>query len=66
MTKIKFCGLTGDCDIDAANELRPEYVGFVFAPKSKRYVTPKRAAELKGLLAANIKAVGVFVNGQRG
>ena len=24
MTKIKFCGLTGDCDIDAANELRPE------------------------------------------
>ena len=62
MTKIKFCGLTGDCDIDAANELRPEYVGFVFAPKSKRYVTPKRATELKGLLAANIKAVGVFVN----
>ena len=62
MTKIKFCGLTGDCDIDAANELRPEYVGFVFAPKSKRYVTPERAAELKSQLEAGIKAVGVFVN----
>lgn len=62
MTKIKFCGLTGDCDIDAANELRPEYVGFVFAPKSKRYVAPERAAELKRQLAAGIKAVGVFVN----
>ncbi len=62
MTKIKFCGLTGDCDIDAANELRPEYVGFVFAPKSKRYVTPERAAELKRRLADGIKAVGVFVN----
>ena len=62
MTKIKFCGLTGDCDIDAANELRPEYVGFVFAPKSKRYVAPERAAELKSQLAAGIKAVGVFVN----
>ena len=62
MTKIKFCGLTGDCDIDAANELRPEYIGFVFAPKSKRYVTPERAAELKRQLAAGIKAVGVFVN----
>ena len=62
MTKIKFCGLTGDCDIDAANELRPEYVGFVFAPKSKRYVTPERAAELKRRLAAGIEAVGVFVN----
>ena len=62
MTKIKFCGLTGDCDIDAANELRPEYIGFVFAPKSKRYVAPERAAELKRQLAAGIKAVGVFVN----
>ena len=62
MTKIKFCGLTGESDIDAANELRPEYVGFVFAPKSKRYVTPERAAELKRRLAAGIKAVGVFVN----
>ena len=62
MTKIKFCGLTGDCDIDAANELRPEYVGFVFAPKSKRYVMPERAAELKSRLEAGIKAVGVFVN----
>jgi len=62
MTKIKFCGLSGACDIDAANELRPEYVGFVFAPKSKRYVTPERAAGLKRQLAAGIKAVGVFVN----
>jgi phosphoribosylanthranilate isomerase len=62
MTKIKFCGLIRTCDIDAANELRPEYVGFVFAPKSKRYVTPERAAELKRQLAAGIKAVGVFVN----
>jgi len=62
MTKMKFCGLTGESDIDAANELRPEYVGFVFAPKSRRYVTPERAAELKRQLAAGIKAVGVFVN----
>ena len=62
MTKMKFCGLTGESDIDAANELRPEYVGFVFAPKSRRYVTPERAAELKSLLADEIKAVGVFVN----
>lgn len=62
MTKIKFCGLTRACDIEAANELRPEYVGFVFAPKSKRYVTPERAAGLKRRLAAGIKAVGVFVN----
>ena len=62
MTKIKFCGLSRSCDIEAANELKPEYVGFVFAKKSKRYVTPEKAKELKQLLDPEIKAVGVFVN----
>lgn len=62
MTKIKLCGLSRVCDIEAANELRPEYVGFVFAPKSKRYVTSEKAEELRRLLAPGIKAVGVFVN----
>ena len=33
MTKMKLCGLFRPCDIDAANELKPEYIGFVFAPK---------------------------------
>lgn len=47
MTKMKLCGLFRPCDIDAANELKPEYIGFVFAPKSRRYVTPEEAAELK-------------------
>ena len=62
MTKIKLCGLSRSCDIGAANELRPEYIGFIFAPKSKRYVTPRAAAELKQLLSPKIQAVGVFVN----
>ncbi len=62
MTKIKLCGLSRPYDIDAANELRPEYIGFVFAGKSKRYVTPEKAKELKQLLVPEIQAVGVFVN----
>lgn len=62
MTKMKLCGLFRPCDIDAANELKPEYIGFVFAPKSRRYVTPEEAAELKKLLDPDIQAVGVFVN----
>lgn len=62
MTKIKFCGLSRPCDIEAANELKADYIGFVFAPKSRRYVSPRQAAELKQLLCPNIKAVGVFVN----
>lgn len=61
MTKIKLCGLSRTCDIEAANELHPDYIGFVFAPKSKRYVTLEQAVELKKLLAPRIKAVGVFV-----
>lgn len=61
MTKIKLCGLSRPCDIETANELKPELIGFVLAPESRRYVTPEKTAELKRLLAPDIKAVGVFV-----
>ena len=62
MTKIKLCGLSRLCDIEAANELKPEYVGFVFFEKSKRNITPELAKELKKALNPEIYAVGVFVN----
>lgn len=62
MTKIKLCGLTRPGDIAAANALQPEYIGFVFAPKSRRYVSREMAAELKAQLFPGIQAVGVFVN----
>ncbi len=60
--KIKLCGLTRSCDIEAVNELQPDYIGFVFAKKSRRYVSPEKAEELKAMLAPGIQAVGVFVN----
>lgn len=62
MTRIKFCGLSRPCDIEAVNRLKPDYIGFVFAAKSRRYVTPEKAAKLRQLLAPGIQAVGVFVN----
>ena len=62
MTKIKLCGLSRPCDILTANELKPEYIGFVFAPKSKRYIDPQKAAQLKEPLSSDIRAVGVFVD----
>lgn len=62
MALIKLCGLSRPCDIETANRLMPDYIGFVFAKKSKRYVTPETAAGLKQLLSPEIKAVGVFVN----
>ena len=62
MTRIKLCGLSRLQDIETANTLLPEYVGFVFAPKSKRHVTRQHAAELKKHLAPGIRSVGVFVD----
>ena len=62
MTKIKLCGMTRPCDIETVNALKPDYIGFVFAKKSKRYVTPETAAEFKEKLDKDIKSVGVFVN----
>lgn len=62
MTKIKLCGLHRREDIAAANRLKPDYVGFVFAPQSRRHVPPQQAAGLKELLNPEIQAVGVFVD----
>lgn len=61
MVKIKLCGLTRRCDIDWANELLPDYVGFVFAG-SRRRVTDEQAAQLRNILREDIPAVGVFVD----
>lgn len=62
MIKIKMCGLRRETDIEYANKLLPEYIGYVFAEKSKRYVTPEKAEELTELLDKKITPVGVFVN----
>lgn len=62
MTKIKLCGLKRVCDIEYVNELVPDYIGFVFAKGSKRYVTPQEAEVLRKQLRQEIIPVGVFVN----
>ncbi len=62
MTKVKFCGLKSENDVAYANEFLPDYAGFVFAPASKRYVSPEKAKRLKEALDGRISAVGVFVN----
>lgn len=62
MTKIKMCGLRRPEDIEFANRVKPDYIGYVFAEKSKRYITPEKAAELTKLLDGDIVPVGVFVD----
>lgn len=60
--KIKFCGMKTVSDIEAANALHPDYIGFVLTEGFKRTITADTAKELKNALSADIKAVGVFVD----
>ena len=60
--RIKLCGLSRERDIAWANELMPDYVGFVFAKGSRRYVAPDQAAGLRRQLKTGIVPVGVFVD----
>lgn len=60
--KIKICGLFRPEDIEYANRVKPDFIGFVFWEKSKRRVTAGQAALLREKLAPGIQAVGVFVD----
>lgn len=62
MTKIKICGLQRKEDISYVNELKPDYIGFVFLQGRRRYISPKDAASLRALLNPFIQSVGVFVD----
>lgn len=61
MSQIKICGLKRLEDVDAVNQYKPDFIGFIFA-NTKRFITDETAAMLKAALDNNIKAVGVFVD----
>lgn len=60
MVPIKFCGMRREEDICMINEVKPDYIGFIFAP-SKRQVTPSQAKILIEQTTVSL-CVGVFVN----
>lgn len=60
--KIKFCGLSRPREIKAANALKPDFIGFVFVPESRRFVPPALAQQLRHALSPRIPAVGVFAD----
>jgi phosphoribosylanthranilate isomerase len=61
-TLIKMCGMRTLEEMVWIWRIMPEYVGFVFAEKSKRYVTPQQAHILSDGLDEKITPVGVFVD----
>ena len=58
--KLKVCGMRDPDNILQVAELRPDYMGFIFYEKSKRFVG--KDFEIPTRLNKNIKRVGVFVN----
>lgn len=56
--KIKVCGMKHQANIDEVSRLPIDYMGFIFYPKSARYVDKPETASVE----KPIEKVGVFVN----
>ena len=61
-TRIKICGLTRKEDIRTVVSAGADALGFVFYPKSPRYVSAHKAAELTVDVPPFVTTVGLFVN----
>lgn len=59
---VKICGITRVEDAEVAVELGAHALGFVFWPKSPRFVEPERARAIAAALPPFVTTVGVFVD----
>lgn len=60
--KVKICGMKFPKNILEIGALQPDYIGFIFYPKSKRFVGENFSQKSIEKLPKTIKKVGVFVN----
>jgi len=65
-TKIKICGLFRPEDVEYANQVKPDFAGFILAPGFRRSITEQQAAQFRRRLSPEIAAVGVFVDASCG
>ena len=49
-------------NIDDLVKLKPDYIGFIFYPKSKRFIGEQIPDEIQSLIPVYIQKVGVFVD----
>lgn len=59
---LKVCGMREPDNIAAVAALQPDFMGFIFYPKSSRYVGPELSRAMLAQLPAGIRKVGVFVD----
>lgn len=62
MIRVKICGIRRYEDALRAAELGAAAIGFVFYPRSPRFVTPSQAAAIARDLPPFVARVGVFVD----
>ena len=60
--RIKVCGMTLPEQVNALDEMGVDFAGFIFYPKSPRYIGNKISAEKMRKIKGHIAKVGVFVN----
>jgi phosphoribosylanthranilate isomerase len=58
---VKICGITSKEMARTAAEAGADIIGFVFT-RSKRQITPKKAAAIARTLPSTVKTAGIFVN----
>jgi phosphoribosylanthranilate isomerase len=60
--KIKVCGMRHRQNILDLVKIKPDYIGFIFYPKSPRYAGCILKPETTSLIPETIRKTGVFVN----
>ena len=60
--KVKVCGMRQSSNIGELVKLTPDFIGFIFYSKSKRFIGEIIPNEIQLLIPGSIRKVGVFVD----
>ncbi len=62
--QIKICGLKYPSNIESVSLLKPDYCGFIFYPKSKRFAEDFLIPKQMIRIAQSVPTIGVFVDAE--